>query len=100
MTGFEELSGLGNAGSLAGLETIANYLGISVGTLLVIVLIGFAFKLLMYSIALYKTIERRQKIWFIVFFMGTFLLNDWGILAIIYLLVYRKLQRQSTGKKK
>lgn len=90
MVGLEELSNLGEAGAMASLQTIASYLGISVETLVIIIAIGFVFKLLMYGIVLYKTIERKQKIWFIVFFMGTFLLNDWGILAIIYLLIYRK----------
>jgi len=87
-----------NLGGLDIYQTIAEYLGISVTALLAFILILFVFKLIMYGIALYKTIERKQKIWFVVFFAGVFLINDLGILPIIYLLIYR--QKHPQKKKK
>ncbi len=58
--------------------------------LLALVILVTVWKLVWYGIALYKTIERKQLVWFVVLFIATFLLSDLGILAIVYLLIYRK----------
>lgn len=52
-------------------------------------------KLVWYGLAIYKTIGKQQKKWFVVLFVCAFILNDLGILPIIYLLIYR-----NRGKKK
>jgi hypothetical protein len=73
-------SGAANLGTLGAL-------GAGVVALLVIILI---WKLIWYGLALYKAIQLKQKVWFTVLFVAAFLLGDLGLLAIIYLLIYRK----------
>lgn len=53
--------------------------------LILIVLILIVWKLIWYGLALYKSIENKHKTWFVILFIGAFLLNDAGILAIVYL---------------
>jgi hypothetical protein len=74
-------------------DKVAQLIGISPekAVLLItgVVFVVFIWKLIWYSIAIYKTIERKQKIWFSVLFVCAFVLGDLGILAIIYLIIYR-----------
>ena len=72
---------------LAGLTIAGEELTLPLLILLVVVMI---WKLVWYGIALYKTIERKQINWFVVLFVAAFLLGDLGLLAIIYLLLYKK----------
>ncbi len=91
MADFAELAGLG-LGEIAGLTT----------EILILVIIVMIWKLVWYGLALYKTIERKQIIWFTVLFVAAFLLGDLGLLAIIYLLIYkpRKPKAKSVKKRK
>lgn len=73
---------------------IAQYSGWIV--LLVIVLI--IWKLIWYGFAIYKTLQKKQKGWFVVLFIAAFILNDLGVLAIIYLIINR--EKIATKKKK
>ena len=66
--------------------------------LLALIIVITIWKLIWYGLALYKSLERKQKGWFIVLFVATFILNDAGILAIIYLAVYR--DKKPAKKKK
>jgi len=64
-------------------------------TEILMVLVVLIWKLVWYAIALFRTIERRQIRWFIVLFIGVLLLPfDLGLLAIIYLLLYKNPDRQ------
>jgi RsiW-degrading membrane proteinase PrsW (M82 family) len=56
---------------------------------LYIVLAILVWKLIWYGLAIYKSIERKQKSWFTILFVCAFVLNDLGLLPIVYLLVYR-----------
>lgn len=73
-----DLSALANLGDL----------GLSPG-LIALVLVIAVWKLIWYGIAIYKSLQKQQKTWFVVLFVAAILLNDLGILAIIYLLIYR-----------
>jgi hypothetical protein len=64
-------------------------------SILVIILI---WKLVWYGLALYQSIQLKQKPWFVVLFLGTFVLNDLGILPIIYLIIYRDKNKQKNKK--
>ncbi len=65
------------------------------------VLIAIAvWKLIWYGLALYKSVELKQKAWFTVLFVGAFILNDLGVLPIIYLLLHRDKKQKPAGKKK
>lgn len=43
-------------------------------------------KLIWYGIAIYRSIELKQKTWFVVLFVCAFILNDLGLLPILYLI--------------
>lgn len=67
---------------------------------ILMVLVVLIWKLVWYAIALFKTIERRQIRWFIVLFIGVLLLPfDLGLLAIIYLLLYKDPEAKKPDKK-
>jgi len=89
MADLSELLGVGVGGS----EIAALTAGI-----LILVIIVMIWKLIWYGIALYKTIQRKQLRWFVVLFVAAFLLGDVGILAIIYLLIYREPKGTPAGK--
>lgn len=79
---------------LTDLAGISGITGTEVGSLgigiLILIVVVAIWKLIWYGIAIYKTIERKQIKWFTVLFVAAFLLGDLGILAIIYLLIYKK----------
>lgn len=81
-------------------QKFADSIGISLEAAVIIIVLILIWKLTWYGIALYKTIERKQKVWFVVLFLGTFILSDLGILPIIYLLVYREKKPKKLNKKK
>lgn len=89
-TGYEEIL-YNETAKLLGISSQNAVLFITV-----IVFIFFIWKLIWYSLALYKTIERKQKIWFIVLFVCAFVLGDLGILAMIYLYRYRDKKKDYT----
>lgn len=84
------------------LNSMANIFGISVKTLLIILFFVLVWKLFWYSLALYKSLERKHRNWFVVLFISTFILNDLGVLAMVYLYFYRdkKHKLKTTRKKK
>jgi len=67
--------------------------------LLSLIIVITIWKLIWYGIALYKSLERKQKTWFIVLFVATFILNDAGILAIIYLAIHKDKKAKKKKKK-
>lgn len=87
MIGEDILGALEGANSY---EALSNLLGVSPTTIIFVVITILVWKLIWYGLAIYKSIEKKQKIWFVILFLGTFIFNDLGILPIIYLLIYRK----------
>ena len=69
---------------------ISDKIGIPVEAVIVMIIVLLVWKLVWYGLALYKAIEKKHKIWFVLLFIFTFVLNDLGIVAIIYLLMYRE----------
>ena len=55
--------------------------------LLIVLIVVTIWKLIWYGFAIYKALEKKHKIWFVVLFLAAFVLNDAGILAIIYLMI-------------
>jgi Kef-type K+ transport system membrane component KefB len=53
--------------------------------ILAVVALVIIWKLVWYGIALYKAGSKNQKSWFVVLFICALLLNDVGLLAILYL---------------
>ena len=72
------------------LNTIAESLGISVGLVLIGIILITIWKLTWYGLALYKAIEKKHKAWFTILFVFTFVLNDLGIVPIVYLLLNKE----------
>lgn len=68
--------------------------------LLVILIIAIIWKLVWYGLALYRSIERKQIVWFTVLFVCAFVLNDLGLVAIIYLLLHKKSESKAPVAKK
>ena len=68
--------------------------------LLIILIITIVWKLVWYGIALYRSIERKQIVWFTVLFVCAFVLNDLGLVAIIYLLLHKKSEPKAVAAKK
>lgn len=62
--------------------------------LIAVIIMALIWKLIWYGLALYKAIEKKQKAWFVVLFIASFVLNDLGILAIIYLLLNQNKKRR------
>ena len=74
---------------------IANYLGISVGVVIVILTIVSIWSLVWKGLALWKSSKKDHKIWFIVLLI----VNTVGILEILYIYVFSKMNLKK-GKKK
>ena len=55
--------------------------------LLTVLLLVLLWKLIWYGFAIYRSIELKQKNWFVVLFVCAFLLNDLGLLPILYLVL-------------
>ncbi|MBM3234171.1 hypothetical protein FJZ19_03685 [Candidatus Pacearchaeota archaeon] len=81
---LQDFVGVGASGA-AGLGLGA----LTTGFLALMVLITI-WKLIWYGLALYRAIQLKEKVWFVVLFVCAFLLGDLGILAIIYLLIKKK----------
>ncbi|MEK6936068.1 MAG: DUF5652 family protein [Nanoarchaeota archaeon] len=76
--------------------SVANYLGISVTTVLIIVLILSIWALIWKGFALWKSANKRSLIWFI----ALLILNTFGILEILYIFVFSKMNFKKKDKKK
>ncbi|MBU3912532.1 MAG: hypothetical protein KKE50_00405 [Nanoarchaeota archaeon] len=94
---------MADLGQLLGIGAGGITLG-ALGTGLLISIVAIMiWKLIWYGIALYNTIQRKQIKWFVVLFVAAFVLNDLGILAIIYLMIYRDkapIEKAVTKKKR
>jgi len=66
--------------------------------LIYIIIITLVWKLIWYGLALFSTIEKKQKSWFVVLFIAAFVLNDLGILPIIYLVINRDKSKKKKKK--
>jgi len=55
-------------------------------------------KLAFYPVAIYLSAKRQQKAWFVILFIGLVILNDFGLLAILYLIFNR--EKKHTKKKR
>jgi len=55
-------------------------------------------KLIWYGLALYSSVKKDQKSWFVALFVCAFVLNDLGILAIVYLILNRKKKAEKPAK--
>lgn len=66
--------------------------------LMYVIIAILIWKLVWYGLALWKTIKKEQKVWFVVLFTAAFVLNDLGILPIIYLIIHR--DKKTSAKKK
>ncbi|MDP1728813.1 MAG: DUF5652 family protein [archaeon] len=87
---------------LAGLSTDANILASLPVWVLVLVIVTSIWKFTWYGIALYSSSKKQQKTWFIVLFVLMFILNDLGLLPILYLIFNRrkKVEDKKLVKKK
>jgi hypothetical protein len=57
--------------------------------LLYLILLELVLELIFYIPALYKSAERKQTLWFGILFAGFIILNDFGVLPLLYLIFYR-----------
>jgi uncharacterized membrane protein len=80
-------------------QPIANYLGISLEFLLVLLTIIGIWSLVWKGIALWKSARKNQSIWFIILLV----INTMGILEILYIFVFSKIgldEKRHRQKKK
>jgi RsiW-degrading membrane proteinase PrsW (M82 family) len=57
-------------------------------------------KLTWYGLAIYKSAQKNQKAWFVILFICAFILNDLGVLAILYVFFNREKTEKTPSKKK
>ena len=67
--------------------------------LIVLILVILIWKLIWYGFAIYKSVQKKQKRWFVILFVSAFVLNDLGILAIVYLILNKKKTDSKISKK-
>ncbi len=72
-----------------------DYLGVSLTTALIIVLIIGVWSLVWKGLALWKSAHKNSMIWFIVLLV----VNTIGILEILYIFVFSKISLEDKGKK-
>lgn len=60
----------------------------------------FIWKMSWYGVALYKSGIKKQKPWFVVLFICMLVLNDLGLLAMLYLIFNREKKKINSKKKK
>lgn len=58
-----------------------------------VVALQVVMKVIFCSWALYMAGKRKQKVWFGVLFAGMFVLNDFGLLPILYLIFTRRAEK-------
>tara|TARA_Y100000310_G_scaffold323648_1_gene384348 strand:- start:2329 stop:2634 length:306 start_codon:yes stop_codon:yes gene_type:complete len=80
-------------GGLDAYQLIANYLGVSVATAVVILAILSIWSLIWKGFALWKSSQKKSIIWFIVLLV----LNTMGILEILYIFVFSKIKLKKGG---
>jgi len=75
---------------------IADYLGLPIGTLLTIMIFISIWALIWKGFALWKSAKKDSRIWFIVLLV----VNTVGILEILYIFVFSKINEKREAKKK
>lgn len=55
--------------------------------LMAVIVLVLIWKLIWYGFAIYRSIELKSKTWFVVLFVCAFVLNDLGLLPILYLIL-------------
>lgn len=70
------------------------------GWMLFFIVLMLIWKLAWAAMALYRALKLEQKLWFVIIFIASFVLNDLGILAIIYLIVTRNKKSKKKAKRK
>lgn len=80
-------SALGATDANTSYQTIANYLHISLGILLVFLVIISIWSLIWKGLALWKSARKNSMIWFIILLV----VNTVGILDILYIFVFSKM---------
>ena len=88
---LEGLAGTGNA-----YELIANFLGVTMGTAVVILAIISIWALVWKGLALWKAAKKKSVIWFVVLLI----VNTGGILEILYIFVFSKIKLGKTKNPK
>ena len=63
-----------------------------------VILVVLIWKLVWYGLAIYSSFWKKQKAWFVALFVCAFVLNDLGLLAILYLVFNR--DKKALKKKK
>ncbi|MFA5174391.1 MAG: DUF5652 family protein [Candidatus Pacearchaeota archaeon] len=80
-------------------SVIGNYLGISATAILVLFIIVSIWTLIWKGLALWKSANKNNKIWFVIFLI----VNTVGILEILYIYVFSKMnlgKTKSVSRKK
>ena len=70
------------------------------GWALVGIIVILIWKLAWTGLALYRSIQLKQKKWFVVLFILSFVLNELGIVSIIYLIFNKKKKSKRILKSK
>ncbi len=73
-------------------QQLANILGISMGTLLIIIAIISVWSLVWKGLALWKSARKNSMIWFIVLLV----VNTVGILEILYIYVFSEMKKKKS----
>lgn len=81
------------SGSLDAYQVVANLLGVSVATAVVVLTIISIWALIWKGIALWKAAGKKSMIWFIVLLV----VNTMGILEILYIFVFSKINLKKGG---
>jgi len=81
------------------LASWASMFGFS-GMFLVWLIVIMIWKLAWYGIALFDALKQEKKVWFVVLFTAAFVLNDLGILAIVYLILNKKIEKPKKRTKR
>jgi hypothetical protein len=55
--------------------------------LLYVIIFQVLFKIILYPIALYLAGKKQSKLWFIALFVCLLILNDFGLVALVYIIV-------------
>ena len=77
-------------------EIIADLLGVSVRVAIILLFIISIWALIWKGFALWKSARKTHKIWFIVLLV----INTIGILEILYIFIFSKINLKSKGKTK
>lgn len=68
--------------------------------IIAILILTVIWKMCWYGVALYKSGSKKQKPWFVVLFVCMMVLNDLGLLAMLYLIFNREKKKVNSKKKK